>query len=200
MASSSSSSPSSSSFLALLFRMKYINRWGLMKNSRSENLTEHSAETALIAHYLAVCGNRYGKKSYNPERLALLALYHDATEIITGDLPTPIKYYSREMRETYRAVEENAQKELLARLPDELRDEYAPYIGEDCTPEEQKLLKAADKLSALIKCVEEEKNGNAEFSRARESTLAAIRALQCDEAERFLWEALPAFSLTLDEL
>lgn len=189
-----------SSFLALLFRMKYINRWGLMKNSRNENLTEHTAETALIAHYLALCGNRYFQKSFDPEHLALLALYHDATEIITGDLPTPIKYYSREMRETYRAVEENAQNELLARLPDELRDDYAAYIREDCTPEERLLLKAADKLSALIKCVEEEKNGNTEFSRARESTLASIRALHCDEADRFLETVLPAFSLTLDEL
>lgn len=189
-----------SSFFAFAFRMKYINRWGLMKNSRSENLTEHAAETAMIAHFLAVCGNRYFGAHYNPERIALFALYHDVSEIITGDLPTPVKYYNREIRDSYREIETHACDELLGRLPEDLRGFYSDYLYGSGTAEEQRLVKAADKLSALIKCVEEVKNGNTEFAKAHESTLAAVKSLKVPEADYFVEHMLPAFYLTLDEL
>ena len=189
-----------SSFFAFAFRMKYINRWGLMKNSRYETLTEHSAETAMLAHFLALCGNRlYGRK-YDAERVALFALYHDVSEIITGDLPTPVKYYNRTLRESYREIEEHACEELLNRLPEEFREDYAALLREDCTPEEKRIVKAADKLSALIKCTEEVKNGTTEFIKAKESTVRAVHEMHLPEADYFLENMLPAFSLTLDEL
>lgn len=189
-----------STFFAFAFRMKYISRWGLMKNSRCENLTEHSAETAMLAHFLALCGNRRFNRQYNPERIALFALYHDVSEIITGDLPTPIKYYNTALRESYREIERHACDELLKKLPEEFRADYADYLREDCTPAERKIVKAADKLSALIKCCEEVKNGNTEFLKAKESTLEAVRKMELPEADYFLETMLPAFDLTLDEL
>ena len=189
-----------SSFFAFAFRMKYIHRWGLMKNSRSENLTEHSAETAMLAHFLALCGNKKFHRHYNPERIALFALYHDVSEIITGDLPTPVKYYNSALRESYREIENHARTEIIRRLPEEFRADYTDYIRENGTPEEEKIVKAADKLSALIKCCEEVKNGNTEFVKAKESTLRAVRDMHLPEADYFLEHMLPPFDLTLDEL
>lgn len=189
-----------SSFFAFAFRMKYINRWGLMKNSRNENLTEHSAETAMIAHALAVIGNRIYGRNYNPERIALFALYHDISETVTGDLPTPVKYYSGELLSSYRELEENAKKQLVLKLPPELRDDFSDIIGENATEDEKLLIKAADKLSALIKCVEEVKNGNSEFSKAHESTLSAVSKIDLPEVRYFTENMLPPFYLTLDEL
>ena len=189
-----------SSFFAFAFRMKYINRWGLMKNSRGENLTEHSAETAMIAHALAVIGNRLFGKSHNPERIALFALYHDISETVTGDLPTPVKYYSGELLSSYKALEKHAKEKLVSKLPEELRDDFSDIIFENATDEEAEIIKAADKLSALIKCIEEVKNGNCEFSKAHESTLSSIEKINLPEVKYFTEKMLPAFYLTLDEL
>lgn len=189
-----------STFFAFAFRMKYINRWGLMKNSRNETLTEHSAETAMLAHALAVIGNKIYNKSYNAERIALFALYHDLSETVTGDLPTPVKYYSGELLSSYRALEKNAKDKLVEKLPPELRGEYADLVFENVSDTEHALLKAADKLSALIKCIEEEKNGNTEFSKAKASTLEALKKMNLCEVEYFIDKMLPAFYLTLDEL
>ncbi len=190
----------SGSFFALAFRMKYINRWGLMKNSRYENLSEHSAQTAMIAHCLAVIGNRIYGKSYNSERIALFALYHDLSEIITGDLPTPVKYYNEDILKSYREIESNAKNELLQKLPEALHEDFSDIVNENCNNDEAKLIKAADKLCALIKCIEEVQNGNSEFTKAHESTFAAVENCGLEEVKYFIDNMLPAFYLTLDEL
>lgn len=187
-------------FFAMISRMKYIDRWALMRNTINENISEHSLETAFIAHALALLGNKRLGKSYDPERCALLAMYHDATEIITGDLPTPIKYYNKQIKSVYNEIEENAERQMLSYLPEDLRDEYRPLFSR--TEEEAdlwKLVKAADKLSALIKCVEERRMGNTDFASAEKSTLESVKALDCPEADIFLTEFMPSYDLTLDE-
>lgn len=189
-----------SAFFAIIARMKYIDRWALMRNMHSENLSEHSLDTAIIAHALAVIRNRRFGGNVNPERAALLAIFHDVPEVITGDMPTPVKYFSDEIRSAYAEVENAAEKQLLALLPDDLRDEYAPLItheGEDA--ELLKIVKCADKLSAMMKCLEEEKACNREFSAARISTEQAIRDMGLPEGIEFLEKFIPPFSLTLDE-
>ncbi len=187
-------------FFAVISRMKYINRWALMRNTIQENLSEHTLETAYIAHVLALMKNKRHNGNVNPERCALLAMYHDCTEIITGDLPTPIKYYNPEIRDAYGEIEENAKNKLLSYLPDDLKDEYEPLFVPTQEEEELwKLVKAADKISALIKCINESNMGNNDFIRAESSTLQAIHNLNCTEAEEFLLEFLPAYGLTLDE-
>ena len=172
--------------------MKYINRWGLMRNTITENISEHSLETAFIAHVLALYRNvRFGG-NVDPERVALLAMYHDVTEIITGDMPTPIKYYDK--------VEKFAEKKLLNYLPEDLREYYAPLFGK--TEEERELwqlVKAADKLSALIKCLEERQMGNGDFANAEKSTLKAVHEMNLPEAEEFIKEFLKSYNLTLDD-
>lgn len=187
-------------FFAIISRMKYINRWGLMRNTISENISEHSLETAFIAHVLALYRNvRFGG-SADPERAALLAMYHDVTEIITGDMPTPVKYYNSEIREQYDKVEKFAEKKLLGYLPEDLREYYAPLFGK--TEEEAELwqlVKAADKLSALIKCLEERQMGNNDFANAEKSTLEAIHKMNLPEAEEFIKEFLLSYNLTLDD-
>lgn len=189
-----------SKFFAVISRMKYINRWALMRNTINENISEHSLETAFIAHCLALLRNKRFGGNVNPERCALLAMYHDTTEIITGDLPTPIKYYSREIRGAYDDIEQNAKNTLLAYLPEDLRDEYEPLF---CKTEKEEelwiIVKAADKLSALIKCLEERQMGNNDFSSAEKATMEAIHKLDVPEAEVFLDEFIPAYKLTLDE-
>ncbi len=188
-------------FFAMISRMKYINRWGLMRNTRSENLCEHSFETAVIAHALAVLRNtRFGGR-VDAERAALLALYHDATEIITGDMPTPVKYYNRELRSAYREVERAAQGRLLAYLPDDMKSVYGPLLGEPLPSDAEllPLVKAADKIAAVIKCVEEKRVGNREFSSAENSLRRAVAGMHLPEADCFLSEFLPSYSLTLDE-
>lgn len=180
--------------------MKYINRWGLMRNTISENISEHSLETAFISHLLAVLRNTRHGGNVDAERCALLAMYHDVAEIITGDLPTPVKYYSKEIKNAYAIVEENAEKQLLSYLPDDIRDVYSDIIGHKEKDEELwKLIKAADKISALIKCTEELQMGNKDFEKAYNSTLASIKALNVPEADEFLDEFMPAYRLTLDE-
>ena len=188
-------------FFATVSRMKYIQRWALMRSSRPENLSEHALEVAMIAHALCTLGNvRYGRH-LNGERAALMAIYHDASEIITGDMPTPVKYYSAEIRDAYKHVEQIAQEELLQQLPDDLRDVYAPVLmmqDEELVP----YLKAADKLSAYIKCIEEAQAGNAEFRSAAESTRKILeqQAETMPEIRDFMREFLPSYGRTLDEL
>ncbi len=187
-------------FFAIISRMKYINRWGLMRNTINENISEHSLETAFIAHVLALYRNvRFGG-NVDPERVALLAMYHDVTEIITGDLPTPVKYFNSDIRSEYNKVEEMAKDRLLGFLPEDLREYYQPLFGN--TDEESELwilVKAADKLSALIKCIEERQMGNNDFSNAEKSTLEAVRAMKLPEADEFINEFLSSYNLTLDD-
>ena len=188
----------SRNFYAVLSRMKYIDRWALMRNTREENLCEHSYETAVLAHALATLTNRRFGGRVDVGRCVLLALYHDASEILTGDMPTPVKYYNPAIRDAYKQVEAVAADKLLSMLPEDLQDEYRPLIGETADME-HRLVKAADKLSALIKCVEEERMGNREFAKARQATFDAVRALGLPAADCFLDEFLPAYELTLDE-
>ena len=187
------------SFYALIFRQKYIKRWGLMRNLRDESLAEHASETAILTHALCIIGNKYFNKNYNLDRAVTLALFHDTTEVYTGDLPTPIKYFSSEMRDNYKMIEKNAAETLLSHLPEELRPDYAYLFDSDDDPL-YVMVKAADKLSALIKCIEEEKGGNPEFSAAKEATLKSLSDMKLCEADYFVKHFLPAFSLTLDEM
>jgi 5'-deoxynucleotidase len=188
-------------FFAMVSRMKYINRWALMRNEHSENLYEHSFEVSVIAHSLAVIGNKRFGKNLDGERAALLGLYHDTPETLTGDMPTPVKYYSEEVRLAYKTVEENACRSLVEMLPEDFREDFAPMlIPEEKDAELWKLVKAADKISALIKCNEERKAGNTEFIKAGEGIKDSIDAMGIPEAKVFIEEFLPAFELTLDEL
>ena len=184
-------------FYALLGRMKYIDRWCLMRASRPENLCEHTLETAYIAHALALL-NRQRGGSLEPEKAVLYALYHDCTEILTGDLPTPVKYKNESIQTAYQAVEAEAQSALLSRLPVPMAQEMAPWFTP--TEEYRPYIKAADKLSALIKCTEERRAGNHEFDRAYDTLLQAIHELQLPEAEQFMLQFLPSFGMTLDDL
>ena len=186
-------------FFAYISRMRYIARWSLMRNSDQENIQEHSHMVAVLAHRLAVIRNRrFGGHVY-PGQVALAALYHDASEILTGDLPTPIKYYNPAIRDSYKAIESVAQDKLLSMLPEDLAADFeAPLKGYGGAVEE--LVKAADKLSAYIKCVEEEKAGNTEFRAAAEQIRAVLRENPLPEVQYFMEHFLPAFSLTLDEL
>lgn len=187
------------SFFALVSRMKYIDRWSLMRNTDTENIQEHSHMVAVLAHCLAVIENRYYGGQVDVGQVAVAALYHDATEIITGDLPTPIKYYNAQLRSAYQDVEHMAEKKLLAMLPEELRPDYEDLListDEDI----RRLVKAADKLSAYLKCVEEVKAGNAEFRKAKEQTWEALQKQRFPALDYFIEYFLPSFELTLDEL
>ncbi len=187
-------------FFAMYSRMKYINRWALMKNTRSENLCEHSADVAAIAHAIAVLKNLRFGGSVNAERAAVLGLYHDMPEIITGDMPTPVKYHSETLRNAFLEVEDEACGRLVSMLPEDMKGVYSPFFFKAEGDEYLwKIVKAADKISALIKCIEEEKAGNREFSKALEATRVAIEKMQLPEADAFLEEFLDSFSLSLDE-
>ena len=188
------------SFFAYLSRMRYINRWGLMRNTFQENIQEHSHMVAVLAHALAVIRRDVFGRESDPGLAAAAALYHDAPEILTGDLPTPVKYYNPEIREAYRQVESVSADKLLSMLPDELRGAFSPLVHEDYDPSVRELVKAADKLSAHLKCVEEVKAGNHEFDAAARQTLDALRAMHLPEVDYFLEHFLPGFHLTLDEL
>lgn len=189
------------SFFAMISRMKYIDRWALMRNTENESLDSHSKEVAVIAHALAVIGNKRFGKNYNPDRAAVLGLYHDAHEIITGDMPTPVKYQNDDILEAFRAVEDSANNKLLNKLPDDLREEFNSLLtGKDEDEELLILIKAADRLSALIKCIDERKAGNTEFKEAEKSTLKRIKKMNVPEADVFLKEFIPAYEQTLDTL
>lgn len=187
-------------FYALLGRMRYITRWGLMRNTFSENIQEHSHQVAVLAHALALIRREILKlEGPDPDRCAVAALYHDASEILTGDLPTPIKYYNSEIQDAYKQVEHVAGNRLLDLLPSELRASYEPLVLEDdgaVTP----IVKAADKLSAHIKCLEEQKGGNMEFDSAAKQTFDAMKAMNMPELDWFLENCLEAYTLNLDQL
>ena len=185
-------------FYALLGRMKYIDRWCLMRSSRPENLCEHTLETAYIAHALVLLNRQRGGQ-LEPEKAVLYALYHDCTEILTGDMPTPIKYDNPAIRKAYKEVEAVAEEKLLHMLPEEFQPVYAPILTVT-DPETERLVKAADKLSAYIKCVEELKAGNSEFRDAAAQTRAALEEYELPEVTYFLETFMPSFSLTLDQL
>ena len=188
------------SFYAYLSRMRYISRWGLMRNSCPENIQEHSHMVAVLAHALALISREvYGNTSVSPETCATVALFHDASEIITGDLPTPVKYYSPEIRAAYQTVEDVAADQLLGMLPAALRDCYVPLIKE-VPADVERLVKAADKLSAHIKCLEELKASNHEFILAARQTRQALDEMDMPEVRYFIENFLDSFTLTLDEL
>jgi 5'-deoxynucleotidase len=194
-----------STFFAIVSRMKHIDRWALMRSSRPENLSEHSLEVAMIAHALATIGNvRYGR-SLDAGRASLVGLYHDASEIITGDMPTPVKYHDSSIRDAYKQVEHEAEQTLLAKLPQDLRPAYEELFSTNGSEDDAYLLalvKAADKISALIKCIDEAQAGNAEFRTAEASTRARVEELAqtMPEVRDFVDEFLPSYGSTLDEL
>lgn len=196
----------SRNFFATLSRMKYIKRWELMRSLRDESLSEHSLEVAMIAHVLCVIGNvRYGKH-LDADRAAVIGLYHDASEIITGDMPTPVKYFNDTIKDAYKDVEAIAARQLLSQLPEDIRAVYEPVFSDEGEDEDtaymRKLVKGADKLSALIKCMEELQSGNTEFKSAEQTTRQAVldMAQECPEVGVFMREFLPAYGRTLDEL
>ena len=187
-------------FFAMHSRMKYINRWALMRNTVSENISEHSNDVAVIAHALAVIKNVRFDGNLNAERAAFLGLYHDMTEIITGDMPTPVKYYSEDMREAFKEVEDRAGKHLLEMLPEDMAKYYeSAFFKAEGDEYLWQIVKAADKISALIKCIEEKNAGNNEFGKALESTRTSLDNMAMPEVEAFLEEFLPSFYLSLDE-
>lgn len=188
-----------SNFYAMISRMKYIDRWGLMNNTRSENIQEHSLEVAILAHALVTIADTRLGCDLDADRAAVIGLFHDAGEIITGDMPTPVKYYNPEIKNAYKAVEKVADNKLLAMLPEELRDHYRPLITETDTALEP-YVKAADKLSALIKCIEEVRMGNNEFLKAKAAIEESLAGMDLPALKIFMEEHLPAYYLTLDEL
>ncbi len=188
-------------FNALLARMKYITRWSLMHSTRAESLSEHTCDTALIAHMLCLIARRYTGTPCRPKTVAVAALYHDAPEIITGDMPTPVKYHNDALRDAYKAIERESASTMASMLPPELEEEISPYItGDLLTAEEKRLLKAADRLSALIKCMEEARSGNHEFDCALAQQQKALEEMNCPEADWFIEHCLPCYTQNLDEL
>lgn len=187
-------------FFAMHSRMKYINRWALMRNTQSENICEHSNDVAAIAHALAVIKNKRFGANVNADRAAVLGLYHDMTEIITGDMPTPVKYHSKELRKEYAQVEEIAGKQLLDMLPPDMREDYYDCFFHSDDEELYAIVKAADKISALIKCIQELACGNNEFKEAYKATLKAVKDMKLPEADAFLQDFIDGYSLSLDEL
>lgn len=193
-------------FFAMLSRMKYINRWGLMRNTIKENISEHSLDVAFIAHALGVINNVYFDGNMDAQHLAVLGMFHDVTEIITGDMPTPVKYYSPVIRNAYKEVENEALVQMLGTLPKDMRDSYRPLILESSIDEEEKryfeYVKAADKLSALIKCIEERKMGNTDFDDAYGTITGTIdeMAEKMPEVRYFVEHFLPAYEHTIDDV
>ena len=186
-------------FFAYMARLRLIRRWSLMRNTQPENDAEHSLQVAMIAHAIAVTARDRYHRDIDPEHVVTLAVYHDATEVLTGDLPTPVKYHSEALRGAYRTLEDQAAERLVAMLPEELRPSFAPLFTEQDTLA-RRIVKAADRISAYVKCLEEERAGNREFDAAAETVLASIRAIDLPEVQDFMDTCVPAFTLTLDEL
>ena len=189
-----------SGFFAILSRLKYINRWALMRNTQTENLSEHTLDTAFIAHTLVVIDNKRFGGNLNPEHAAVLAMYHDVTEIMTGDMPTPVKYFNADLKKAYKVAEKSAGEKLISYLPDDMQEEIGCYINPcekdaDYAP----FIKAADRLSAIAKCIEERNTGNREFLSAEKAQIDALKAMNLAAANVFLEEFMPAYTLTLDE-
>lgn len=203
----SQNSSSQSSFFALISRMRYIERWSLMRNSRSESLAEHALDVAVISHCLATIANVRYHRNLDADRAAFIGMYHDASEIITGDMPTPVKYANSEIRDAYHQVEARAKKTILSTLPEDLQDAYAQVLTHSAEASEseaylRKLIKAADKIAALIKCIEEAQSGNSEFITAEASTRGVVEDLadSLPEVRDFMTEFLPSYGETLDQL
>ena len=189
----------SSSFFAYLSRLRLISRWSLMRNALPENDAEHSLQVAMLAHGIAVLGRDRYHRDVDPEHVLSLAVYHDATEVMTGDLPTPVKYHSAELRDAYRRLESLSADRLLALLPEEMRGAFSPYLKQEAGYARD-IVKAADRLAAFIKCLEEQRAGNREFDYAAENIRASLNTLDYPEVRDFMEEFLPAFDQTLDEL
>ncbi len=186
-------------FFAYVSRLRYIRRWGLMRSVMPENDAEHSLQVAMIAHAIAIMGrDRYGRQ-VNPEHVLALGVYHDVSEVITGDMPTPVKYQTDELRRSYKDVERMANERLLSMLPEGLRPAYAPYLSAPAD-DERLIIKAADSISAYLKCLEEKRAGNREFDAAGESIKAALDQIELPEVQDFIREFVPSFELSLDEL
>ena len=186
-------------FFAYLSRLKLISRWSLMRNTQPENDAEHSLQVAMIAHAIAVIGRDRYHRDTDPEHVLTLAVYHDATEVMTGDLPTPVKYHNDELRSAYHRLEDVSADRLLALLPEDLQPAFTPYMKQ-ASGYEHTLVKAADRISACIKCMEEQRAGNREFDYAAENLRAMLDAVELPEVHDFLRDFLPAFDMTLDEL
>ena len=187
-------------FFAMHSRMKYINRWALMRNTKTENISEHSNDVAAIAHAIAVIKNTRFSGTVNCDSAAVLGLYHDMPEIITGDKPTPVKYHSETLRDEFQLVENEACEKLISMLPKDLQNSYRPFFfKEDADEYLWKIVKAADKISALIKCIEEQNAGNREFGKALESTKKSIEQMHLPEADAFIEDFIESFYLSLDE-
>lgn len=189
-----------SSFYAFLSRMKYITRWGLMRNTYSENLMEHSLQVSIIAHSLAIISNKYYNSNVDENKVAVIAMFHDCSEILTGDMPTPIKYYNKQLNQSYKEVELRANEKILSMLPKDFQLSYRNVIIPTKDSLEISLVKAADKLSAYIKCIEEEKCGNLEFKKAKQTILKSINNMKMPEVEYFLDNFIQAFMMSLDDL
>ena len=187
-------------FFGYLSRMKYIKRWSLMRSIREENIMEHSQQVAVIAHALALISNKILGNSVNVEKTVLYAQYHEVGEVITGDLPTPIKYFNPEISTAYKDLEKNACERILGMLPKELKEEYEKFVLPSTDEYEYKLVKYADKLSAYLKCVEEVKAGNSEFKKAKSTIEKELKGYKSKEVDYYLKEFAPAYELTLDEL
>ena len=187
-------------FFGYLARTKHIRRWGLMRNTRDENIQEHSLQAAMIAHALAVIKNKLFGGTVDAERVMALAVYHEVGEVITGDLATPIKYFNPEIKNAYKEIERVAEDKLLRMLPDELRGEFEPLVKQREDDEAYAIVKAADKICAYLKCVEEMSAGNSEFAKAKNTLKKTIDNMNRPEVDYFMKTFVPSFELTLDEL
>ncbi|MBE5769806.1 MAG: 5'-deoxynucleotidase [Clostridiales bacterium] len=187
-------------FFAYVSRMKFIQRWGLMRNTLPENDMEHAFQTAMVAHAIAVMGNVRYNRSYNAEYIMALAVYHDSCEVITGDLPTPIKHHNPAIKTEYNKLEELAAEKLISMLPTDLREYYTPLIAHPENTPEWRIVKAADRICAYIKCLEERKAGNLEFEQARKFVKKSLDQIDLPEVQDFISECVPGFTMTLDEI
>lgn len=191
---------STNSFYAYMSRLKHIQRWGLMRSVQPENVAEHTFQVAIIAHALCLMHNEESEEKVSEQDVVLQALYHETAEAITGDLPTPIKYYNKEIREAYKGIEREAEHSMLEMLPEPLRSCVRPYVMGDTDPEVRLIVKAADRISAYIKCIEEKKSGNTEFEYAASRILESIQDMNMPEVDRFMERFMDAYGKTLDEL
>ncbi len=187
-------------FYAFLDRMKYIKRWSLMRSVREENIMEHSQQVAMLAHALAVINNKVFGGNVDAQKCVMFAVYHECSEVMTGDLPTPIKYFNNSIHGAYKDLEDRACDKLISNLPDEMREELAYYMKPDASSQEYKIVKAADRLAAYVKCLEEQRCGNTEFEKAKKSIEEDLHARNMPEVEYFFEKFIPSYLLTLDEL
>ena len=187
-------------FFAYLNRMKYIERWSLMRSTRKENIMEHSQQVAVIAHALCEIGNSYFGKNHDSNKIAVISLFHECSEVITGDLPTPIKYFNKEINSAYKDLEDKSNEKLIGMLPDKMQKTYSEILKHDDESMEYKIMKAADKISAYIKCLEELSGGNKEFLNAKETIQKELENSKMEEVKYFLENFIETFSMTLDEL